>query len=264
MLTLALISEITVKGDIMKVLGILCSPHKKGNSAIMLAKALAAASERGAEVETVWLNEKNIHGCNDCRACLKTEKCRIKDDMTELYEQVMEANAIIFATPVYYCGLPGPAKSFLDRLHPLAMHNKLSGKIGASLIVASSIGHESTWSQLNFFFSFTHMVCADHVFGFAWNSGDVRKDRYAMLSSKELGRQVVALAEQHYRFPEEWPGPIHTYVLSRYGADSCPAMNTRWTEQMVGGEETKGFLQQHKLGMNKTRVKPSLTKNRKP
>lgn len=208
----------------MKVLGILCSPRKSGNSAIMLAEAMAAASEREAEVKTVWLMNKDIRSCDGCLSCLETEKCHINDDMTELYELVMGAEAIVFATPVYNLGPPGQAKTFLDRLFALGVHNKLAGKVGATLICGSSIGHEFTWDQFNHFFTLTHMVRADHVLGFAWDAGDIRRDHHAILSSRELGRQVVALAEQHYRFPDEWPSPIYSYVASRYGVHTCPAM----------------------------------------
>ena len=207
----------------VKILGILCSPHKNGNSSIMLTEALAAAKERGADVETVWLFRKKINPCDSCRSCIDTGKCHIDDDMTDLYEQISKADALVFATPVYYLGMPGHAKSFLDRLFAMGMHNKLRNKVGATLICASSIGQETTWNQFNHFFALNHMPRTDHVFGFGRVAGDVKKDRHAMLSTRELSKQVVALVEKNFQFPEEWHSPIYRYITAEYNVSTSPS-----------------------------------------
>ena len=85
----------------MKVLGIVCSPRKRGNTEIMVEEALAATREAGAETELVLIADKNITPCDACGSCRETGFCRIKDDMQPIYQQLEAADAIILGTPVY-------------------------------------------------------------------------------------------------------------------------------------------------------------------
>ena len=67
----------------MKVLGIVCSPRRRGNTEILVDEALASAKDSGAEVELVTVSGKNIAPCDGCESCIITGKCRIEDDMQE-------------------------------------------------------------------------------------------------------------------------------------------------------------------------------------
>ncbi len=86
--------------------------------------ALAAAFAQGARqagnaVETVSLKGKSVGFCVGCLACQKTQTCVIRDDAAALAEKVKDADAVVFAGPVYYYGLSGLLKTFLDRCNPL-------------------------------------------------------------------------------------------------------------------------------------------------
>jgi multimeric flavodoxin WrbA len=99
----------------MKILGVSCSPRKKGSTVVMLEKALAGAKADGAEVELYSIAGKNIQPCDGCWGCIKTGKCHIKDDMQELYEKLVTADGIIFGTPIYFWGMTAQAKAVMDR-----------------------------------------------------------------------------------------------------------------------------------------------------
>ena len=85
----------------MKVLGIVCSPRKNGNTEIMIEEALATAQEAGADTDIFLVADKTINGCDACARCFQTGKCKIKDGMEPLYQKMESADAILFGSPVY-------------------------------------------------------------------------------------------------------------------------------------------------------------------
>jgi multimeric flavodoxin WrbA len=99
----------------MKVLGVLGSPRIKGNSDILLDRALAGAGDSGAETEKIILARKNISGCLDCRKCNETGVCAVKDDMLEIHEKILFADAVIHSVPVYFWSMTAQMKAYLDR-----------------------------------------------------------------------------------------------------------------------------------------------------
>jgi multimeric flavodoxin WrbA len=99
----------------MRILGVLGSPRLGGNSDLLLDQALAGAGDAGAEVEKIVLCQKKISGCMDCGKCNETGACVIKDDMPEIHEKILEADAIIHSVPVYFWAMTSQMKAYLDR-----------------------------------------------------------------------------------------------------------------------------------------------------
>ena len=99
----------------MKVLCISGSPRRRGNTELLLDRALEGAKERGADVEKIVLSELNIHPCRHCDGCARTGLCVIEDDMQELYDRFRTLDALILATPVFFMGPPAQTKSMMDR-----------------------------------------------------------------------------------------------------------------------------------------------------
>ncbi len=75
----------------MKVLGIVCSPRKEGNTEILVKEALASAHEAGAQTELFRVADKTIAPCDGCGSCFETDMCKIEDDMQPLYHQMESA-----------------------------------------------------------------------------------------------------------------------------------------------------------------------------
>jgi multimeric flavodoxin WrbA len=98
-----------------KVLGIMGSPRKQGNTHAMVLSVLEGAKLSGASTEIILLNDLNIKECNGCLACWKTGKCAKNDDMNALYAKISESDALVFGTPVYWYGPTALMKAFLDR-----------------------------------------------------------------------------------------------------------------------------------------------------
>jgi multimeric flavodoxin WrbA len=103
----------------MKVLGIMGSPRRQSNTDILLDKALEGAKEAGAEVEKVLVSKLKISPCLEIYACLKDGNCAIKDDMELLYKKLIEADHIVFASPIFFYGITSQAKAIIDRCQAL-------------------------------------------------------------------------------------------------------------------------------------------------
>ncbi len=98
-----------------RVLGIVGSPRRGGNTEILVDEVLAGTEEAGALTRKVILNELNISPCQACDACQKTGKCVQQDDMVALLEQMERSQAWVLGTPVYWWGPTAQFKAFLDR-----------------------------------------------------------------------------------------------------------------------------------------------------
>ena len=102
-----------------KVLIISSSPRKGGNSETLAAAFAKGAQEAGHQVETVFLQEKQVGFCKGCFACLNLGHCVIQDDAVEIAAKMHDADVLVFATPVYYYCVSGQLKTMLDRANPL-------------------------------------------------------------------------------------------------------------------------------------------------
>ncbi len=107
----------------MKVLALLGSPRKNGNTGLLLDEYIKGIKETGnsAEITKIYLNDKSIHGCNACEACrnISPGQCAIEDDMQELYPLFRQADTVIYATPIYWWGVTAQLKAFMDRCYAL-------------------------------------------------------------------------------------------------------------------------------------------------
>lgn len=100
----------------MKIVCLLGSPRKNGNSATVAAHLSARAADLGAETETIYLNSLKYRGCQACYACKNgAEDCVIRDDLAPVLETVRKADALVLASPVYYGDITAQLKGFIDR-----------------------------------------------------------------------------------------------------------------------------------------------------
>ena len=101
------------------VLVITTSLRAKSNSDILAESLIAGARDAGHQVEHLSLKGKTIGFCRGCLACQKTQKCVMKDDAVMIADKVMNADTLVFVTPIYYYEMSGQMKTLLDRLNPL-------------------------------------------------------------------------------------------------------------------------------------------------
>ena len=94
------------------------TPRKNGNSEILCNEFQKGAEEAGNYVKRVNLREKEIHYCKGCGVCNSTHKCVQKDDMAEILDQMVQADVIVMATPVYFYTMDAQMKTLIDRTVP--------------------------------------------------------------------------------------------------------------------------------------------------
>ncbi len=107
-----------------KILGVVGSPRKKGNTYTYVETALqSAASVYNVETEIYEMATKDYHHCIGCNKCMEKGDCVFKDDFQEFVATYFSADGIIWGAPVYHMSIPASMKALLDRLgQMLLMH----------------------------------------------------------------------------------------------------------------------------------------------
>lgn len=119
----------------MRVLVLMGSPRKNGNTAALLGPFCEELERGGAEVEMVWLYDREILPCLACRSCQQdwsAPNCVRKDDGPALFEKVLGCDLLVLATPIYAWYCTPPMKALLDRM-VYAMNKFYGGKRGPAL-----------------------------------------------------------------------------------------------------------------------------------
>jgi multimeric flavodoxin WrbA len=199
----------------MKILGISGSPRKDGTTVTMINEALQAAAADGAEVELFSVAGKNIKGCEGCWSCTKTGKCKIKDDVTGLFEKMLEADGIIFGSPVYFYGMTAQAKAIIDRTISLREPGKnLANKVFGVVTSAGSLGMVDVLKDLSFYCVQRRLLPANQVSAYIGPEGLSNMPK-CLEALKMQGRQMVALIKMDFKYPEEFakgPGAFGTHT----------------------------------------------------
>ena len=98
----------------MKVIGFSAgSAGREGNTDRMV-KAILEKS--GHDVEFVKLTDLNFSGCKGCvQLCARPQVCKLQDDAQPFYEKIMEADAVVIGTPVYFDTITSTVWAFIER-----------------------------------------------------------------------------------------------------------------------------------------------------
>lgn len=97
-----------------KILIISSSPRRNGNSHV-LCQQFGKGASINHEVELLFLKDYHISYCSGCGSCNKGIACPLQDDMAPLLDKMVNADVIVFATPVYFYTMAGQMKTFIDR-----------------------------------------------------------------------------------------------------------------------------------------------------
>jgi multimeric flavodoxin WrbA len=185
----------------MKVIGIVGSPRKEGNTATLVEKVLAGAAEAGAETKVYNLNELNIRGCQACNYCKTHDnRCRQDDDMTPIYADLLAADGVVIGTPIYMGYPSAQTMLFVNRLYAFINFGKPSpvpeGKKFA-FAYSSGAGEEAGYRQVMVSFSqiFGHFpgMAVKGIVGGGGNSdpGSVKNNQALLDEAFALGKELV-------------------------------------------------------------------------
>ena len=116
-----------------KIVVITGSPRKNGNSFAMTDAFIQAAESKGHTVTRFDAAMKKVGGCRACETCFTTGKaCTFDDDFNTIAPAILEADAIVFTTPVYWYSIPAQIKGVIDRIFSFVVGGKdIAGKVCA-------------------------------------------------------------------------------------------------------------------------------------
>lgn len=100
------------------ILVISASPRKGGNSDVLCDEFIKGAQEAGNKAEKIFLRNHKVNYCTGCGVCNSTHRCVQKDDMAEIMDKMVNADVIVFATPVYFYTMDAQLKTLIDRTVP--------------------------------------------------------------------------------------------------------------------------------------------------
>jgi multimeric flavodoxin WrbA len=184
------------------VVVLLGSPRKKGNSAVLAKQIIHGVESVGAKVETVYLNGLNIKPCQGCYACKKKNStgCAVDDDMQSLYPKLVESDAWIIASPVYWFNMSAQTKIFMDRCYALWNEDPEINPIYKKRIaIAMSYGDSDPFNSgcVNALRSFQDAYryagarIVGMVYGSAEEPGEIASNAYLMAQAEEIGKKLA-------------------------------------------------------------------------
>lgn len=182
----------------MKVVGVVGSPRRGGNTETLARVALEEIEKEGLETELVPLAGKKIAPCDGCRSCVKTGKCHFEDDFQPIFAKIKRAKGLILATPVYYGAATPQMTGFISRFYSNRA-KPLRRKVGGPIVVARRAGKNFTFAQLMFFFMIQEMIVPGSTYwnvAFGRNKGEVEKDEEGVDTIKNFAKNVAWLIKK--------------------------------------------------------------------
>ncbi len=188
----------------VRILGISGSP-RKGNTLLMVEESLKGASELGGvTVSLISLDKKRVDPCIDCGLCpvSKERFCALKDDMEEIYSEIIRADGIIIGAPAYFGTINAQAKALMDRCRPLGragmlMHHKIGGAIAVG--ACGNGGQEKVLGSIIDYFILSGILPVGLTtslrvgpVGMAWRAGKIKED---VFDAEYLPEPVIALKQ---------------------------------------------------------------------
>jgi multimeric flavodoxin WrbA/Zn-finger nucleic acid-binding protein len=229
----------------MKILGIVGSHRKLGNTDCLVREALLGAKDAGAKIETIRLTDLNIRPCKGCMSCVfNMTECKIEDDMIGLLDLMQSMDGIILGAPTYVLGPQAQVKMVMDRALMLPRRiGEWGVKKGSTIGTA---GHPD-WVQfmlscLNFFMFTFNIDLIDSMMAYGPGPGQSLLDDKVVSNANRLGRNLVRAVEgkldEKKRLPlKEDACPVcHADLLKVAGAGiECPLCRAKGDLEQVDG-----------------------------
>ena len=131
----------------MKIVVLEGSPNKNGSSNLLADEFICGAQEAGHTVQVIDAAHSDIHPCTGCIHCGYEGPCVQKDDVEAIRKKILEADMLVFATPLYYYGMSAQLKTMIDRF--CAFNSSLQRKhMKSALLTAAWNSDDWTFEAL--------------------------------------------------------------------------------------------------------------------
>lgn len=175
----------------MKITILMGSPRTNGNSAYLAERFAQGAEEAGHETFIFDCAKHEIGGCLGCGSCGMDGPCVRKDGFALLRPHVIEADMLVFASPVYYFGFTAQLKAAIDRFY--SIHAKLGGKKCALIAVMGNPSPKVAAPAVAMYedmAAYLHWQDMGRVLAAGvWAAGDARRSAYGEQAYR-LGRSI--------------------------------------------------------------------------
>ena len=185
----------------MKVVAINGSPNKEGNTYHAIKIVAEELIKESIEVEMIHVGNKLIRGCIGCHQCAKNknEKCVLpNDEVNEWIQRMKNADGLILGSPVFFSGIAGTMKSFLDRAFLVSSSNSnlFRYKVGVSVVADRRAGGVPTFNQLNNYINYAEMFMPSSNYwnvAYGTSPGEVLRDNEGVQIMQILGKNMAWL-----------------------------------------------------------------------
>jgi multimeric flavodoxin WrbA len=195
------------------ILGINGSPNKDGVVFELLNSVLVASQEQGAETKTIHLYDlKTVPtgGAYSKDPTSNTVANAVRDEITDLYPEILRADGLVFATPVYWANMSAVMKDFIEHLTPLENDGfALQGKVAAFIAASKENEGGVEMAAMSMVAPMTQMgvlIPPNAVMWYPsyWSNAREEKVAWAKEDTPKVGRSMVRLIEQLKTTPIDW------------------------------------------------------------
>jgi len=227
----------------MKILGLLGSYRKNGNSDILAKEALMGAEEEGAQVEVLRLTDQRIEACQGFGLCLfRKEGCHIEDGVKFIWSKIDEADAVLLSVPCYFLESTAVLKQLIDRAWVLAHRGTFRGKYASVMVPYATRG----WIpygmlQPNIFFGILGFHVIHREAFNVQGLGEAVHEEEVLHRAHRIGKELAMAARDQDPTYRSTPGlcPIcqdwNIRILKDRRAVECPTCGVRGKLTMTDG-----------------------------
>ena len=127
----------------MKIVILEGSPNKNGSSNMLAEQFRKGAVDAGHRVQAIDAAHADIHPCSGCIHCGYEGPCVQKDDVDEIRQKILDADMMVFVTPLYYYGMSAQLKILVDRF--CAFNSSIQRKHMKAALLAVAWNND-TWT----------------------------------------------------------------------------------------------------------------------
>jgi len=187
----------------MTVLGILGTPHTKGNTVLLLDAVLEGAAAAGAETQKAELARLDLRFCSACGRCYSTGSCIHDDGVAAVQKQMVDADGIVLASPNYMHSVTAQLKAFMDRCSFHVHCFLLSGKYGAGVATAGGSCEKRVAGFENEFLRLCGAQTVGIATALAAGPAALQDQDAALARARELGADLVAAIRERRQYPDQ-------------------------------------------------------------
>ncbi|MDY3014181.1 MAG: flavodoxin family protein [Evtepia sp.] len=180
----------------MKIIGINGSPRANGNTKSALDAMGKIFAEESIDFEVLHIGHQ-LSPCSGCFRCAKTHTCTLPDDgLNRFYEQLIQADGLVFGSPVYFASITSGMRCFMDRIGCIDMNNgrQFRFKVGVPVVVARRAGAVNAMDELIHYLNYAQMLIPGSVYwplAFGNRPGEVWQDEEGIQTLEVLARNMA-------------------------------------------------------------------------